>query len=86
MKTNYVKGLEKRYLKRKGSVCPFCGSRDLDTSGRCFGIDSCFQNVSCSECGNEWADIYTLTGVTFENLPDVATFDKWINGVNLPQD
>ena len=53
----------KRSYLQRGGCCPYCRSESI--SGESVDIDSnrAFQEVSCSECGRSWLDIYRLTDV-----------------------
>jgi transposase-like protein len=50
------------YVAAGGNLCPYCGSTDI--SGGSFTVDgpTAHQEVSCSECDEEWTDTYTLAG------------------------
>ena len=51
------------YLSRAGVWCPYCGGADV-ASGKpdCDG-DSGWANVECENCGAEWVDRWSLTGI-----------------------
>jgi hypothetical protein len=52
------------YLKvNYANLCPFCKSPDI--TGGSIDIDgrTGAQDVSCNECGEEWIDLYQLSGV-----------------------
>lgn len=51
------------YLKNKGTQCPSCKSKELECGS--FDVDggTAKQEVWCTDCGFEWDDIYTLTGI-----------------------
>jgi len=51
------------YLKDTKGCCPFCKSNDIVGGPVEIGKNSAFQSVSCTDCGRDWQDIYTLTGV-----------------------
>jgi len=51
------------YLKNKGFICPFCGSRNISADNpelTDYGVDV---DVSCADCGRSWIDVYSLTDV-----------------------
>jgi len=52
----------KKYIKDGGGTCPYCGSSTLDGDSGEFG-ENCSQEVSCVDCGRQWIDLYTLTGI-----------------------
>ena len=59
---DFTKAQKKKYLKNAGE-CPKCGSMDIggdsiEVDGNC-----CWQTVSCSKCGTNWHDVYTLSNV-----------------------
>ena len=51
------------YLEHYGVRCPFC--HDEEISGGQWESDAgtCWQNVHCHQCGQEWTDIYNLVDV-----------------------
>ena len=53
---------KKKFLKNP-SVCPFCGSNDIE--GKLPEIDcgACWQSVSCVACKRKWDEIYKLVDV-----------------------
>lgn len=58
--------LKKKYLEHHGNICPFCGSSKLTTGDHQFYVNTCWRNVACEDCNQEWTDEYTLTDVLFE--------------------
>lgn len=55
--------LKESYLQSPYPHCPYCGSDDIVGGFIDVAYNQAFQVVSCSNCGEEWSDIYTLTGV-----------------------
>jgi hypothetical protein len=55
--------MKKKYVVGAGNNCPFYGSEEL--SGSRFHSDgtSAWRNITCSDCGKEWRDVYTLVDV-----------------------
>lgn len=53
------------YIDRKGSTCPFCKSEGSNLEGSRVEIDAetATQHVRCETCGEEWRDVYVLSGV-----------------------
>jgi len=50
------------YLGRDGTACPFCGSSRIYANALESG--SCpQQNVTCSDCGKGWTDVFELRAV-----------------------
>jgi predicted Zn finger-like uncharacterized protein len=56
--------MEKEYLATGGSNCPRCKSKII-VSAEPTQIDgsAVWQRMQCSNCGAEWHDLYTLTGM-----------------------
>jgi len=55
---------KKNYLKNKGGVCPYCGSRNIEGLAGYKTEDSAITTqVECHNCKQTWTDIYTLTDV-----------------------
>jgi hypothetical protein len=55
--------MQKKYLKDKGAICPFCGSHEIEASS--FEVEengTASQRVYCNGCDRSWDDLYTLTG------------------------
>lgn len=50
------------YLTHDSSICPICGSEDLDYGSGDFGSEAS-QEVSCGDCGSVWNDTYQLDGI-----------------------
>lgn len=57
---------EKKYIENKGLRCPHCNSNDLDTGCPNADGDVVTIEVTCKKCGEEWKDLYTLTGILQE--------------------
>ena len=64
-------------------VCPFCGSDDVRGNGFDFvGGNVARDDIWCPECGGEWFNIYSLTGIEIITscpmcgLNNVAVFDN----------
>lgn len=53
---------DKEYADVKGTVCPVCGSDDLDGGSVDIDAGTATQEVVCLECLSSWTDVYTLTG------------------------
>lgn len=51
------------YIQSGGACCPFCGGEDLDGHGVNIDSGTASQEVMCTDCGQGWFDIYTLTNV-----------------------
>ena len=62
-----MKTRDERYLETNGDHCPNpeCGSDDIGATGDFEPGDGVvWQNVSCSDCGEHWCDVYRLIGIT----------------------
>lgn len=57
----------KLYLDSCGVKCPYCGSTDI--SGHSLEIEASIvtQTIDCSNCNEQWSDIYTLVGIADAN-------------------
>lgn len=53
----------KKYLKKYGTSCPFCGSKDIEGQSIDIDVGEATQEVICCKCNKGWYDVYTLTGV-----------------------
>lgn len=51
------------YIKQGGTHCPYCDGRDLDGKGIHVNAGTATQEILCTDCGNGWQDVYTLTHV-----------------------
>jgi hypothetical protein len=85
MKTFENNELAKKYIADAGYFCPFCDSNDITGGHGEFEASSAFRNVTCLNCGREWTEEFGLTGVLFMEEEE-NTLDKWIEGVDLPQE
>lgn len=54
---------ERAYLESGGSICPDCGSSNIEGGSANFDGDYCWANVFCHDCDFEWRDIYKLVGM-----------------------
>lgn len=59
------------YLQGGGVRCLYCGSESLTGTDIRTDIGIAWQNISCDDCGEEWNDVYTLTGITVEERTTV---------------
>jgi formate dehydrogenase maturation protein FdhE len=53
----------KKYLEQRGSVCPFCGSWDIEGGSMDFEAGEIAQRISCHKCNERWTDVYKLAAV-----------------------
>jgi len=55
---------KRAYLDASGLICPYCGSENIHALEVLDGdYNQAWRRVACSECDEEWRDIYTLTDV-----------------------
>jgi len=52
------------YVETGGMDCPYCGSNDLECGRMDIYSHGASQPCSCNQCGKEWTDDYSLTGIT----------------------
>jgi transposase-like protein len=57
---------EAQYVKEGGVSCPFCRESNIEDSNVTIDNGIASQSITCTDCGEEWTDIYTLTGCTTE--------------------
>ena len=57
--------IEERYVAAGGTICPFCGSSNIE--GGSFEINAGYaaQDVVCLACEREWQDSYILAGFIY---------------------
>ena len=57
--------IEERYVAAGGTICPFCGSSNIE--GGSFEINAGYaaQDVVCLKCEREWQDSYILAGFIY---------------------
>jgi len=55
------------YLNKRGLVCPFCGSNEIEALGlkNALEPDAVRQNVHCATCARTWTDIYKLSDIEY---------------------
>jgi DNA-directed RNA polymerase subunit RPC12/RpoP len=51
---------KRRYLKKKGTVCPYCGSRTLQRGTFRYEEIDISQSVTCLDCNKSWENVYRL--------------------------
>jgi len=63
---NKPNDLTKRYIekvRKDGNHCPECHNSDISGGSVEVQANTAFQEVACNNCGAEWNDLYTLSGV-----------------------
>lgn len=53
----------KEYVAAGGNRCPFCKSTNVTSDSLDADGSTATANCDCLDCGEEWVDTYTLTGV-----------------------
>jgi len=60
---------EKRYVRRNGVGCPFCGACEVQ-SGKPELMDNGIEvPVECLSCREKWTDVYKLAGIVEADEP-----------------
>lgn len=60
----FTKVRAERYVQEGGLWCPVCGNVDIGvTAGPDLVEGAVTMKTVCNNCGNEWEDIFTLTGI-----------------------
>ena len=57
--------IERKYLDHKGMKCPHCGGKNVEAGWIVEGEDDIWQSIECVDCGKEWVDLFTLTGIDY---------------------
>lgn len=52
------------YIRGGCRVCQSCGSTDLASGEIDEQLSKIYRPMTCSTCGNEWTEVFTVTGVT----------------------
>lgn len=53
---------KKEYVRRFGSVCPYCESNDVNGRSLQRGGDMAWADAWCDSCEREWTDLFKLVG------------------------
>jgi hypothetical protein len=61
----------KQYLEKRGMICPFCGSHDIEGGSMDFEAGEIVQSISCHDCGERWVDVYKLVAVADAESGDI---------------
>jgi Zn ribbon nucleic-acid-binding protein len=51
------------YVRAGGNHCPYCGSEDITGSHMEVDGRDAWQEVTCTNCGRDWRDVYRLADV-----------------------
>jgi len=57
--------IEEKHIASGGTLCPFCGSPDIEGGSVELDAGYAAQNVACLKCQREWQDIYILSGFVY---------------------
>lgn len=57
---------KKKYLESGGALCPYCGSKDLDTEKAQLDTGIGWQKIMCLRCNKEWTDKYSFNLIDVE--------------------
>jgi len=59
---------KKKYLKSKGTICPYCGSKEIEGTGSLdYDGDYVSNGVVCLSCDKGWGDIYLLGDIVLDD-------------------
>ncbi len=61
---------QKAYVASGGVKCPFCKGGNLEGSNWNCDSGAAWQDISCTDCGAYWTDIYNLVGMTDIEPPE----------------
>lgn len=50
------------YVAKGGSICPNCGSSDINGGPVEVDASTAWQEITCQDCSASWNDLYQLTG------------------------
>ena len=67
------------YLKNRGSGCPHCGGA-IEGHSMTFESGEICQRISCTDCQEEWNDVYKLAAITTTNGVLIASVDVLAEG------
>jgi formate dehydrogenase maturation protein FdhE len=54
------------YVENAGATCPACGSMGFVGNGLTFEAGHIIQRITCSDCSEEWFDVYALVAIQQE--------------------
>ncbi len=72
---------DEQYRDLNGSICPYCGSREIVVSGKVevgklyYDPDRRTQTVTCTDCSEQWYDLHPQQGFMPINVPDLDAID-----------
>ena len=59
---------EEKYIASGGTICPFCGSSDIEGGSIETHSGYATQDVFCPKCEREWQDSYILAGFIYSQV------------------
>ena len=65
--------VEERYIASGGTICPFCGSSNIEGGSVEVHAGYATQDVICLKCEQEWQDCYILAGFIYPRRDDAGT-------------
>lgn len=60
----------KAYTVKGGCRCPACGDERIEAQHVEVADGAASQDVTCTECGTTWTDLYKLTGYINLEIPE----------------
>jgi transcription elongation factor Elf1 len=54
---------EQKYMDNGGNECPHCGGTDISGCGFESDGTHAWREVECENCGKEWKELFSMTGV-----------------------
>lgn len=54
------------YIDKKGVICPFCGSNQLQGGFVETRSGTAYQKITCLDCEESWTDGYKLVNIALE--------------------
>tara|TARA_Y100000034_G_C6646851_1_gene282998 strand:- start:303 stop:512 length:210 start_codon:yes stop_codon:yes gene_type:complete len=64
-----TKEQKQNYLDKKGCVCPFCGSENIEAGPLEADGMVAWSSVGCDDCEKTWQDEYNLVNVEMFEYP-----------------
>lgn len=53
----------KKYVAQGGVRCPVCNSENIEGSSIEVDAGGAYQEMTCTDCGEEWQDVYRLIDI-----------------------
>jgi TusA-related sulfurtransferase len=55
--------MEQEYLAVKGTKCPYCSSRNIESLDQNSDGNEIWIKIECLDCKKTWVELYKLTGI-----------------------